>query len=76
MPAVYIEPFYKRVGARIKAARVRAGLTQTELGEAVEPPMSRQHIANIENAQQRVMPHVLVQMAVALNEPIERLLEW
>jgi transcriptional regulator with XRE-family HTH domain len=69
-----LEPFYEELGKRIQGLRIRAELTQEQLGAKLDPPLTRASVANIENAKQRVLAHTLIMIAGALNVSIERLL--
>lgn len=64
--ASYVEPVYREIGARIAEIRVFFKLTQTELGALCTPKLSRQHVANIENANQRLQLHTALEIAAAL----------
>ncbi|MCA1671851.1 MAG: helix-turn-helix domain-containing protein, partial [Actinobacteria bacterium] len=59
-----VDQLYEVIGERIRAARVHAGTTQTELGQRVG--LTRSSIANIEAGRQRAMIHTLLQVAQAL----------
>jgi transcriptional regulator with XRE-family HTH domain len=69
-----LEPFYEELGKKIQGLRIRAGLTQEDLGAALRPPLTRASVANIENAKQRVLAHTIIMIAEALDVPIDRLL--
>lgn len=71
-----IEPFYRDLGQRIQAARVKRGLSQAELGSSLTPPVTRASIANIEGAKQRVLAHTLVELAARLEVAVEDLLPF
>lgn len=60
---------YKRVGQRIRQARQRAGLTQAELGEAVD--CSNNHISHIESGQTKVSLTLLLRLAYALDTSLD-----
>ncbi|MGW4521344.1 helix-turn-helix domain-containing protein [Amycolatopsis sp. NPDC004378] len=60
-----INDFYSVVGNKIKEARIRQKITQTDL--AIALGLTRSSIANIEAGRQRVQLHGLVQMAIVLN---------
>jgi transcriptional regulator with XRE-family HTH domain len=72
--ATKIEPFYEALGEQIRRVRERAALSQAELAERLRPPVTRAAIANIENAKQRVLVHMLVDMAAALGVAVSDLL--
>jgi transcriptional regulator with XRE-family HTH domain len=69
-----IEPFYLLLGKRVRLAREAAGLSQTDLGLLLRPPMGRASIANIEAAKQRVLAHTVVQLGRALGATVSFLL--
>ncbi|HEX4334362.1 MAG TPA: helix-turn-helix transcriptional regulator [Polyangiaceae bacterium] len=69
-----LEPFYEELGKRIQGYRKRAGMTQEDLGKAIDPPLTRASLANIENAKQRVLAHTIIQLAAALSVPVQDLL--
>jgi transcriptional regulator with XRE-family HTH domain len=70
----HVEPLYEELGARIRLARIVRGLTQAELGAALQPKQTRAGIANIESAKQRVLVHTLVQIVAALGVSFEEIL--
>lgn len=59
--------FVKEVGARVKAARLKAGLTQKELAETVQ--MKRAALINIERGQTSMHISTLKQIADVLQIP-------
>jgi transcriptional regulator with XRE-family HTH domain len=69
-----IEPFYKELGKRIHAARVRAGLTQQDVAERLSPPVTRASVANMESGKQRILCHSLVALSEVLLTTPEALL--
>lgn len=69
----HAEPIYFAVGARIRAQRKRDGLTQTELGELLDPPVIVNVISKIEKGLQRVQLHQLVQIAAILGLSLDEL---
>lgn len=69
-----IELYYRRLGARVRAARKAARLTQGEVGQLLDPPVTRASVANIELGKQRVLSHTLVQLAVAVRCPVLHLI--
>ena len=71
-PPQVVEEYYPGLGRRIRAARVDAGVTQEELGHALDK--GRQGIWQIENAHVRVYVHQLVIIARALGVPVTALL--
>jgi len=56
---------YQQVGKRVRAARMKANVTQAQLAQAVE--MTRSSIANLEAGRQRIPLHLLVWIAEVLN---------
>jgi transcriptional regulator with XRE-family HTH domain len=60
-----IDQIYKIIGERIRARRVEADMTQTELGQRVQ--LTRSSIANIEAGRQRAMLHTIMQIANELD---------
>lgn len=71
---VKIEPVYAPLGRRIAATRERRGLTQEMLGASLTPQLTRAAICNMEGGRQRIMLHVLIDVADALGTTIGRLL--
>ncbi len=69
-----VEPLYRVVGARVALLRTKRGLTQTELGGRLTPPMTRAAISNMECGDQRIMLHVLTQIAKSLNTTVASLM--
>jgi len=59
------------VGARVRELRIRAGMSQTKLGEALG--VSFQQIQKYENGSNRMGASRLVQVATALNVPLAHL---
>lgn len=57
--------FYAELGARVKAARVRCGITQTELAAALG--LTRSSIANLEGGRQHPPIHTIVELAGLLD---------
>jgi DNA-binding XRE family transcriptional regulator len=57
------DPFYQAVGKRVHGFRVTKGLTQSELGLRLTPPVTRASIANLENGRQRLLLHTAVQIS-------------
>ncbi len=64
--------FFVALGGRIAALRKEAGLTQTQLGEAIG--ISQQHMASFEAGRRRVPVSALSVLAGALGAAIEDLL--
>lgn len=69
-----IEPLYAQLGRRISAARERRGITQEMLGASLTPPLTRAAVSNMEGGRQRIMLHVLIDVADALGTTTGRLL--
>ncbi len=65
------DPFYVALGKRIQAARKRASVTQEKLGYTLN--LTRTSITNIEKGRQRILVHVLVEIARVLDQPLEEL---
>lgn len=61
------EPVYADVGKRIEVARINARLTQAELGARLAHPLKRATIGNIETGRQRILAHVLIEIADVLD---------
>lgn len=69
------EPFAALLGSRIRELRLRAGLTQTELGS----PRTRSFISAVEHGRTLPSLRALLQMAERLRVPVSVLLdelEW
>ena len=67
-----VDAYYREVGKNIAAARVALGMTQIELGQAVN--LTRGSIAKIETGAQRHLGHMLTQIALVLGLKSEALL--
>lgn len=63
-PAFAVDAYYCEIGKNIAAARNAMGMTQTELGRAMN--LSRGSIAKIETGTQRHSSHTLTQFALVL----------
>lgn len=61
-----VEPFYADLGRRLHDARVKRGLSQEALAKRLAPQVTRAAIANMELGKQRVLTHVLAQIAQVL----------
>ncbi len=61
-----VEPVYAEIGRRIARAREHRGLSQEMLGASLSPPLTRAAISNMEGGRQRIMLHVLIDVADAL----------
>lgn len=71
--AVFQGAFYAEVGARIRAARDKAGITQAALARALGVK-SRTSVTNIELGRQPIYLHLLVKVAAVLNVAISTLI--
>lgn len=60
-----IDVFYKDAGKSVKAARIKAGVSQTTLAGQIG--FNRSSIANLEAGRQRITLHVFCLIAEALN---------
>lgn len=66
------DEFYVQLGLLIRKARVKAGLTQQELADALA--ISRTSLTNIEKGNQRLLVHVLIDIADSLGiKPVQLL---
>lgn len=63
---------YKAIGKRVKAARMRAGLTQEELAE--KAGLSITHMSNIETGNSKLSLPMIVSLANALYVSVDELL--
>lgn len=59
-----VNDYRTRYGERFRAARLNAGMTQTELADALD--LSRSSVANIEGGRQGVYAEDVVRAAVIL----------
>lgn len=66
-------PVDKAVGARVRELRIRAGVSQVELGNALG--VSFQQIQKYEKGSNRMGASRLVQVSNALNVPVETLFD-
>jgi transcriptional regulator with XRE-family HTH domain len=72
-PAPVSRPtFYKDLGRRIKAERVKKGFTQESVAAAVG--LSRTSLTNIEGGRQRLLMHTFAEIADALGTEMRELL--
>lgn len=60
-----MDQFYEQFGAKIRLARVQAGLSQEELGRRVG--LTRSSISNVEKGRQHSLAHMVVEFATALD---------
>jgi transcriptional regulator with XRE-family HTH domain len=65
------EPFAALLGSRIRDLRVRAGLTQTQLGA----PRTRSFVSSVEHGRTLPSLRALLQMAERLGVPVAVLLD-
>ncbi|MBW0088242.1 helix-turn-helix transcriptional regulator [Pseudonocardia sp. KRD-184] len=65
----------KKVGARIRALRDSAGLTQAQLGQLLPGNWSRQAVSSAEKGQRAFGVAELVEMATVLNVTVSDLVE-
>jgi transcriptional regulator with XRE-family HTH domain len=65
--------FYVALGTQIARHRGKRGWSQEELAGRLTPPLTRAAISNIETAKQRVLAHVLVDLAQALDIGLQEL---
>jgi len=65
------DALYREVGKRVKTAREAAKLTQESLANRLA--LKRTSVTNIESGRQKLLVHTLVQLADALQVPIETL---
>lgn len=68
-----IEQFYVDLGKRLLDRRLSLGLTQKEVGERLQPTLTRASVANIEAGKQRVLAHTFVALAAALESTVVEL---
>jgi transcriptional regulator with XRE-family HTH domain len=68
-----IEPFYEELGKLIQGFRKGANMTQADLGSRMRPTVTRANVANIESAKQRVLAHMLFDIAGVLGVSISEL---
>lgn len=73
-PPSRVEPIYAALGKKIRCVRERHGLTQGALAESLTPPLSRAALANMEAGRQRIMLHVLLDIATACDTTVGRML--
>ena len=66
-------PVDVQVGARMRELRIRAGMSQTTLGEAMN--VSFQQVQKYEKGTNRMGASRLIQIASVLNVPVEALFE-
>jgi transcriptional regulator with XRE-family HTH domain len=61
------EAVYKDIGRRIEFLRNERRLSQRELGEKLKNRLTRAAICNMEGGRQRILVHVLLEIAEALD---------
>lgn len=69
-----VEALYESIGRRVAQLRARADLTQEQLGQMLEPPVTRASVANLEAGKQRVFVHTLIQFGEIFRVPLSALL--
>lgn len=69
-----VEPVYVDIGRRIKTGRERRGYSQYLLAQMLTPPLTRSALCNMELGRQRIMLHVLIDLADALGVRVGQLL--
>lgn len=69
-----VEPLYATIGRNIRKARRALGMTQEELAGRLRPKMARVTMANMEAGRQRIMLHVLIDIAGACKTTVGRML--
>lgn len=70
----YVEPFYKKIGLRLKAHRLVAGITQAQLAEELGL-FGRQNVCSIENGKQRLKLHHAMAACGLFGITMDQLLE-
>lgn len=60
------EAVYAGIGRRIEFLRNERGFSQNELGGRLRHPLTRAAISNMEGGRQRVLAHVLIEIAEVL----------
>lgn len=69
------KPFYEALGRRVVHWRTERRMSQERLGNLLVPSMTRAAISNIETAKQRVLAHVLVDIARVLSVGVTDLID-
>lgn len=69
-----VEPLYAAIGKKIRRARERRGLSQEMLAASLRQPMTRACMANMEAGRQRIMLHVLIDIADACKTTLGRMM--
>lgn len=64
LTAEALSEFYRRLGRRVRDARIEAGLSQAALADELQ--LTRSSVANLEGGRQRIQAHTLVTLAKAL----------
>jgi transcriptional regulator with XRE-family HTH domain len=67
------KPFYVAVGTKIEKHRSEKGMTQTQLGSYLSPPLTRAAISNMEKGRQRILAHTLCHIADILGVELAEL---
>jgi transcriptional regulator with XRE-family HTH domain len=68
------EPVYAEIGRRIEHFRLERRISQGELGRRLRHPLTRAAVSNMEGGRQRVLVHVLLEIAEVLRIEPSRLL--
>lgn len=68
------ELFYVKLGKRIRFARQHRGLMPKQLGEQLRPPLSSQHILQVERGYRRPLVHQLCQICEILGVTVGTML--
>ena len=61
------------LGARLRKLRVKAHLSQEQVGDRLTPPITRAAVANIEGGKQRILAHTLAQLALMYEASVDAL---
>lgn len=69
---INLEAFYVELGRRIRTARIRQNLTQKQLGDLLL--LNRTSITNIEKGKQKILAHMLIEIADKLNISVDELI--
>lgn len=69
-----VEPVYKDIGRRIENARSGRGLSQSDVARQLARPVTRAAVSNMEGGRQRILVHVLLDIARVLQTDVRELL--
>lgn len=67
------EPVYPEIGRRIEHLRLERRISQAELGRRLRHPLTRAAVSNMEGGRQRILVHVLLEIAEVLRVEPSRL---